>query len=153
MSQNVLSDLLPSLADLSPPVGRPSVRRPGAADRRYDPDPCRARPSEGGRGSHRGLHGYERIPGRGRSSGTATIEGRGRSSLAGTPPAAVGPGSIPVTFEVNRRRHVVALEPRVSLLDALRGHLDVTGSKKGCDQPTCGACTVWVDGRRVLACP
>ena len=64
----------------------------------------------------------------------------------------VGPTSVPVPLEVNGRRRLVDLEPRVSLLDALREHLDLTGSKKGCDQGTCGACTVWIDGRRVLAC-
>ena len=63
-----------------------------------------------------------------------------------------GPYGAPVTLDVNGSRFAVTLEPRVSLLDALREHLDLTGSKKGCDQGTCGACTVWVDGRRVLAC-
>jgi xanthine dehydrogenase YagT iron-sulfur-binding subunit len=53
---------------------------------------------------------------------------------------------------VNGKAHRVDLEPRVSLLDALRDRLGMTGSKKGCDQGTCGACTVWVDGRRVLSC-
>jgi xanthine dehydrogenase YagT iron-sulfur-binding subunit len=57
-----------------------------------------------------------------------------------------------MTLRINGSDHVVELEPRVSLLDALREHLDLTGSKKGCDQGTCGACTVWIDGRRVLAC-
>jgi len=54
--------------------------------------------------------------------------------------------------KVNGQERELWLEPRVSLLDALREHLGLTGSKKGCDQGTCGARTVWVDGRRVLAC-
>ncbi len=55
-------------------------------------------------------------------------------------------------LSVNGSPHELELEPRVSLLDALREHLDLAGTKKGCDQGACGACTVWVDGRRVLAC-
>jgi xanthine dehydrogenase YagT iron-sulfur-binding subunit len=63
-----------------------------------------------------------------------------------------GPYATPVALTVNDETQIVELEPRTSLLDALREHLNLTGSKKGCDQGTCGACTVWVDGRRVLAC-
>jgi xanthine dehydrogenase YagT iron-sulfur-binding subunit len=55
-------------------------------------------------------------------------------------------------LEVNGKAHELLVEPRVTLLDALREHLGLTGSKKGCDQGQCGACTVHVDGERVLAC-
>ena len=57
-----------------------------------------------------------------------------------------------VKLEINGRGHELALEPRVTLLDALREHLGLTGTKKGCDQGQCGACTVHVDGVRVLSC-
>jgi xanthine dehydrogenase YagT iron-sulfur-binding subunit len=67
-------------------------------------------------------------------------------------PAERGPSAQAVTLTVNGEPRPLRIEPRVSLLDALREHLGLTGSKKGCDQGTCGACTVWVDGRRVLAC-
>ena len=67
-------------------------------------------------------------------------------------PVERGPGAAPVTLSVNGQAQELRIEARVSLLDALREHLGLTGSKKGCDQGTCGACTVWVDGRRVLAC-
>jgi xanthine dehydrogenase YagT iron-sulfur-binding subunit len=66
--------------------------------------------------------------------------------------AASTAGRMAVELTVNDEPRVLEVEPRVSLLDALREHLDLTGSKKGCDQGTCGACTVWVGGRRVLAC-
>jgi xanthine dehydrogenase YagT iron-sulfur-binding subunit len=60
--------------------------------------------------------------------------------------------ALQVTLTVNGARHALALDPRSTLLDVLRDHLDLTGTKKGCDQGQCGACTVLLDGRRVLSC-
>ena len=58
----------------------------------------------------------------------------------------------PVRLVVNGVATTLELEPRVSLLDALREHLHLTGTKKGCNQGACGACTVLVDGRRIVSC-
>ena len=64
----------------------------------------------------------------------------------------VGPGKVPLVLTINGRRHAADLEPRVTLLDALRDHLDLTGAKKVCDRATCGSCTVLLDGKPVYAC-
>jgi len=69
-----------------------------------------------------------------------------------TGPAAVGPGAVPVRLTVNGRAVNLTIEPRVTLLDALRMRGDLTGNKRGCDRGTCGACTMLVDGRPVYSC-
>ncbi len=56
------------------------------------------------------------------------------------------------TFRVNNATHELPVDPRLTLLDALRDELGLTGTKKGCDQGACGACTVIIDGQRVLSC-
>ena len=73
----------------------------------------------------------------------------GPAPLPASPPA---PGELAVRLQVNQVERVLNLDPRVTLLDALRDHLQLTGAKKGCDHGQCGACTVLVDGRRVYAC-
>ncbi|AWJ92415.1 (2Fe-2S)-binding protein (plasmid) [Azospirillum baldaniorum] len=68
------------------------------------------------------------------------------------PAPAPPPEPIPVTLNVNGVERALHLAPWTTLLDALRLHLDLTGTKKGCDHGQCGACTVLVDGRRINAC-
>jgi xanthine dehydrogenase YagT iron-sulfur-binding subunit len=71
---------------------------------------------------------------------------------AGPVDAEKSPASVPVELQINGQPHVLSLDPRTTLLDALREHLALTGTKKGCDHGQCGACTVLLDGRRINSC-
>ena len=73
-------------------------------------------------------------------------------SAAPSQSAAAAPVPIDVLLRVNGREHRLKLDPRTTLLDALREHLHLTGSKKGCGLGQCGACTVLMDGKRVKSC-
>jgi xanthine dehydrogenase YagT iron-sulfur-binding subunit len=87
----------------------------------------------------------------------------GASSLAGgvlspaesdarAAPAPVGPGDVPIKLTIDGKAHALSVEPRVTLLDAMRNRLDITGLKRVCDRGTCGACTVIVEGRTHYSC-
>jgi xanthine dehydrogenase YagT iron-sulfur-binding subunit len=71
---------------------------------------------------------------------------------AQTGPRVVGPGDVPVSLLVNGKKLDLRIEPRVTLLDALRNRADLTGNKRVCDRGTCGACTMIIDGRTAYSC-
>lgn len=71
---------------------------------------------------------------------------------AGEPVKVYGPGKVPIELTVNGKKRALQLEPRVTLLDALRDSLDITGAKRVCDRAECGACTVLMNNKPVYAC-
>ena len=77
-----------------------------------------------------------------------------RAALGAGPLDDAGPPlpSVTVELQINGRSHSLTVDPRTTLLDALREHLALTGSKKGCDHGQCGACTVLIEGRRINSC-
>ena len=79
------------------------------------------------------------------AAGVEKIENLGASKT-------LGPGPVPVTLIVNGKPLKLTLEPRVTLLDALRNHSNLTGAKEVCDRASCGACTVLLDGQPVYSC-
>jgi xanthine dehydrogenase YagT iron-sulfur-binding subunit len=85
-------------------------------------------------------------------AGVATLALTSSPSLADAPSQAADTPSGTVRLTINGRQYALELDPRTTLLDALREHLALTGTKKGCDQGQCGACTVIVNGQRINSC-
>jgi len=84
------------------------------------------------------------------AAGVVGVADAEAQTTAGARP--VGPGEVPVQLIVNGKRIDLRIEPRVTLLDAVRNRADLTGNKRVCDRGTCGACTMIVDGRTVYSC-
>jgi xanthine dehydrogenase YagT iron-sulfur-binding subunit len=82
--------------------------------------------------------------------GTGLLEGEAEAQT--TAARVAGPAAVPITLEINGKQMKATIEPRETLLDTMRNHLDLTAAKRVCDRGTCGACTVIMNGKAVYAC-
>jgi aerobic-type carbon monoxide dehydrogenase small subunit (CoxS/CutS family) len=106
-----------------------------------------AKPPEGDKGLRFSRRSFLKTAGA--SAAVSTLAG-GMADAA--PPPVLGPDAVPLSLKVNGAVKTVTVEPRVTLLRALRNHLDLTGAKEVCDRGGCGACTVLLDGEPVCSC-
>lgn len=111
--------------------------------------PDDARPPAAGRFSRRGF-----LRGAGISGGVLGATGllAPEEAEAQAAPRVAGPDAVPVSLKINGRAMNATIEPRETLLDVMRNHLNLTAAKRVCDRGTCGACTVMVDGKAMYAC-
>jgi xanthine dehydrogenase YagT iron-sulfur-binding subunit len=86
------------------------------------------------------------------SAAAVPILGTKVVQVAGAPVNIYGPGKVPVELTVNGKKYTLQIEPRVTLLDALRDGIEITGAKRVCDRAECGACTMLMDGKAVYGC-
>lgn len=93
------------------------------------------------------------LRGTGATAGSvALLTKAGSAAVANDAAAVLGPGPVPLTLTINGRDYDLHVEPCTTLAEVLRDHLDLTGTKIGCDRGACSACTVWLDGAPVASC-
>ncbi len=112
----------------------------------------KAKPRKSKKSSSPGLSRREFLKFSGVSAAAPLVAKAGALAEAEAGVQELGPGKVPVTLNVNGKKLNAQLEPRVTLLDALRDQWELTGAKRVCDRGTCGACTVLMDGKAVYAC-